>query len=656
MPFSAAGALIVLLVLGMVAHAAWSRHQRSLGVVDDISDSALLTTAAGIQGDLKAALRYAVYQALWEACERADDYDDVVRERTIEQLATAYFAEHMAKIGPTYTQHDARVELYVPDPSAWPSIDLEEIEGGHVLARAELPDGILIKLRSRDNSLSLRLPLKSIETFIDSRYFLLQERMGEFVERRGDICTWWGIMEYLAAWGGAWLNGKVELSDSRSRAFFETAWAIHEFNTFGSSDYWAAAEGLINAAGGAGGLLAELNNRTVVVTPVRAADVDSMCGYIDRALDAIEGATVRLEETKKYVGLARDAVAQLPENVENFGEVLGDIRGLLKNAIESVVDARAEISDVSEQFDQLLEFITKSAPDDVVTAALYRGLTSRTLDAGYPSLEEQVEWGVEGVLAKLSQLELAVTSTSAGLTTGGLGALLDGLLEQVTTSTEDLLSEPSPQRWATFTRYGGDPPRPIEERAPVYIDDEISGAIGALRLVLEGVKGNFNEMKNLSQRYEPTSAELDFEIDGGLASRLEEAPPEFTISREEFYELLSPQPIDSSPGLSVFHDFKVKNITYKREDPAGWLDSPAATPIPLWFIGVTLWWGQWVATLELEPGSVEEVLDYDNPTIPHAFGVNYVHKPLAYRWEMPEEQFSIRVIVVSLRPFSILDG
>ncbi len=656
MPFSAAGALIVLLVLGMVGHAAWSRHQRSLGIVDDISDSALLTTAAGIQGDLKAALKHAVYQALWEVSKRADDYSDTPRKRAIEQLATAYFAERVAEIGPAYTYHDSRVELDVPDSSAWPSIDLEEIEGGYVLARVELPEGTRLRLRSRDNSLSLVLSLGYIEVFVDSRYFLLQERMGEFVERRGDICTWWGIAEYLSAWGGAWLGGKVELSDSRSQAFFETAWAIHEFNTFGSSDYWAAAEGLIGAmgVGGAGGLLTELNNRTVVVTPIRAADVDSMCGYIDRALGAIGGATARLEETKRYVGLARDAAARLSENVENLEEVLEDIRGLLRNAIESVVDARGEISDVDEQFDQLLEFITESAPNDVVMAALYQSLTSRTLDAGYPSLEEQVEWGVEGALAKLSQLERAITNASAELAAGGLGALLDGLLEQVTTSTEGLLSEPSSQRWVTFTSYEGDPPQPIEERAPVYIDDEISGTIGALKLVLEGAKGSLNEMKQLSQSYEPVPAELqEFEISEELSSRLGESPLEFDIDREEFYELLPLAPINPSPGLSVFHEFDVRSITHRREDPAGWFGSPTATPIPLWFIGVTLWWGQWETTLEMESGATEKIFDFDNPTLPRLHGTDYVHKSLAYRWEMPEEPFRIRVVVISLRPFLI---
>jgi len=656
MPFTAAGALIVLLVLGVISHAAWSRHQRSLGTVDDISDSALLATAAEIQGDLKAALKYAVYRALWEVSKQADNYGDAARENAIEQLATAYFAERLAEIGPAYARYDARVELDVPNSSTWPGINLEEVEGGYALARLEPPEGICLRLRSRNNSLSLVLPLENIEVFVDSRYFLLQERMGEFVERRGDICTWWGIMEYLTAWGGAWLNGNVELSSSRSRAFFETAWAIHEFNTFGSSDYWAAAKGLIDAVGGgeANGLLAELNDRTILVTPVRAADVDSMCSYIDRALGAIGSATVRLEETKRCVRLARDAAARLSENTENSGDALENVRKLLRSAVENVVEVRDEISSVGEQFDQFLEFIASLAPNDVVMSTLYQSMTFRMSDASYPSLKEQVGWGIEGTLAKLSQLEQIITNASAGLDASRLEASLNQLFGQVATSTECLLSEPSPLRWVTFESYREDPLQRIEERAPVYIDDSSGGTIGVLKLVLEEARGNFNKMKQLSQQYEPALVELQrFDIDGELSSRLEESPPEFAIDRENFYELLPPVPINPSPGLSVFHKFDVRNLTYAREDLAGRLGSPTATPIPLWFIGVTLWWGQWEITINLEPKAIEEIFDFDNPTLPRLHGTDYFHQPLAYRWEMPEEPFSINVIVISLRPFTI---
>lgn len=654
-PFSVAGVLIVLLVVGMVSNASRSRHQRSMGTVDDISSSSLLTLAADVQGDLRTAAKYAIYQALWDVCKQADNYDDSTRECAIEQLATTYFSERVGEIESTYTWHDARVELDVPNSSTWPSIELKEGDGGYTLARVRLPEGTKLNLKSRDNVFSLTLALENLNVFVDSRYFLLQKRMGEFVEKRGDICTWWQIMEYLAAWGGAWLAGKVELSDSRSQAFFEAAWAIHEFNTFGSSDYWAAAQGLIDAVGWdeAGGLSSKLDNYAVVVTPISTADVENMRGYVTQALNAIENASTSLTEAKKYVGLAISAAMDLPDNLENAGGALENIRGMLQTVSTSVEEARDEVSEADNQFSQLLKFLDGSASSDAVMNAIRQSLTSRMLDNDYPSLKEQVGWGVKGVSSKLLELEETIDNALAQFDDEKLEDL-DKLLAQAKSSAEDLLSEPAPARWVAFTTYSGDPPKTTEESMPIYLDNETGGTIGILKVIFDGAENNFDKMEEFSQQLEPAPEELQkFELDEELSSKLGASPPEFTVNREWFYELLPPKPINPSPGLSVFHEFEVKEISHQRWDLAGMCGSPTATPIPLWFIGVTLWWGQWETTLELELDPIEEIFDFDNPALLLAHGSDYVHKPLAYRWKLPEKPYGVNVVVISLRPFTI---
>ncbi len=640
MPFSAAGVLIVLLVVGMVGQAAWARHQRSLSTVDKVSDSALLAFMVEIRGDIKTALKYAVYRALWEVSKRADDYDDVTRMHAIKQLATGYFAERVTELGSWYSKHDSRVELDVPSLNTWPSVNIEEIDGGYMVACGGLPEGSRLRLKSRDNSLSVVTPMENVVTFIDSRYFLLQEQMDEFVKRRGDIATWWGIMEYLTAWGEAWLKGKVHLDDSRSRAFFETAWGIHEFNTFGSADYWTIAEKLAEGVGGSSSKLAWLRERTVMVTPISAVDVDTIREYIDLALSSLEGAAANLEEAKRCIRMAEDMKASSSENT----------RRMLKNAVDHVADARGEISAVEDHFNQLLEFVESHCSNNVVMDALYQSFTSRSLSEDYPSLKEQIELGTKGVSAELFRLERSIADL-VELSKDGAESSFSEISAQTISSIDLILSRSDPERWVTFTVYAGDPPKSTGESIPVYIWDESNGTIGTLKFVLEKAREDLNQMKTLSQQYEPTSAEL--EVDEELVLRLAGNPPEFETGREEFYELMPPQPIHRSPGVSVFHDFEVKSITYRREDPAGWCGSPTATPVPLWFIGVTLWWGQWEITLELDPNVVEEIFDYDNPTLPRPYGFGHVHKPLAYRWEMPDEPFSIRVVVISLRPFSI---
>ena len=397
----------------------------------------------------------------------------------------------------------------------------------------------------------------------------------------------------------------------------------------------------------------ELRNPTLMVTPIRAVDVDRMSCYIDRALGYLHDAATHLEEARRCTKLARDSVARPPENIENLGEVLGNIREMLGKAVGRIVEARGEISDVGEQFDQLLEFVASSAPNNLMMSILYRGLASRALRPDYPSLKEELRWGVEGTLAKLSQLERLIAGTSAELG-DEMGLLLDEFFEQVAASVDKLLSEPIPLRWVPFTTYENNPPLPFETRAPVYIDDETDGTIGVLRIVLEGVKSSLETMERFSQKCEPMPLELrEFKVDEELSLRLEENPPEFVIDREKFYEILPPAPIKSSPGLSVFHEFRIKQVSYHRVDLAGMCGSSEATPIPLWFIGITLWWGQWKTEIEQEPGATVEIFDFGNPVLPLAHGTDYVHKPLACRWKMPENVYGINVIVVSLKPFTI---
>lgn len=394
MPFSAAGALIVVIALVMVAQTSFSKHQRSLGTIDDVSGSSLLMIAGGIHGDIQSAARYAVYRSLWEVSKEASNYDDDARKLAIESLATRYFAERVSELGPEYSLHDARIEMEASDEADWPSLKISDDGNGYVSALASLPDGSRIKLNSWDGRTSLAVPFENVGAFVDSRYFLLEELMDNFVDKRGDIIGSWWTSEYSIALTGALLSGNVVLDQSRSKTFFEAAWGIHELNNFGSSDYWANAQGLINFDGD--------------------------------------------------------------------GQIMGDSIG-----------------------------------------------------------------------------------------------------------------------------------------------------------------------------------------------KLETNPLELQLTRENFYELMPPAPIKSSPGISVYRELNIKRVSYRREDPAGLLSSPTATPIPFWSTGVTLWWGQWEITVELKDIPIEEIFDFDNPTIPILHGSCYVHKPLAYRWEMSEKIFKTTVTIISLKPFTI---
>jgi len=651
MPFSAAGALIVIIVLGIAVQAACSRHQRSISTIDDISSSSLLAIAAGIHGDLQSAVKYAVYRALWEISKNANRYDESERKRTVESLATRYFKERVEELGPEYALHDARIEFDILDENPWPAINLIEAENGYVLARASLPEDSRIKLVSRDRSLSIAMPFENIDVFVDSRYFLLQQCMRDFVERFGDINSSWGIMEYAQAWVEAWLSGKVELSDCRTKAFFDTAWAAHEFDTFGSFDYYAAAKGLINDEDEtSGGLLSEPNDRKIVANPIRATDLKGISNYIDGAIGSIDDASILLEKASICVGLA---IENLKKHQTNNLEKIESIRGLLEKTTSDVATARGKVLEVEAQMNHLLEFMASYNPSDVAMMSLYQSFTSRLFDKDFPCMKEQVELGVRGTSTKLLELEQKLTSFFTQFDTSGTEDPQRKLV-LIKSSIEEMFSEPNPKRWVKFKTYVDNPPRPIEEMIPVYIDDEKDGTIALLDLILDGFKNNIDELINFSQQIELEPERLQtFEISDYLTEKIKTVPPKINIDREDFYELLPPVPIMPSPGLSVYHELEVKSVNYRREDLAGLLGSPTATPVPLLFIGVTLWWGQWNITVELEDIPVEEIFDFDNPTLPLAHGQCYVHKPLAYRWEMPEKTFETTVVVISLQPFTI---
>jgi hypothetical protein len=321
-----------------------------------------------------------------------------------------------------------------------------------------------------------------------------------------------------------------------------------------------------------------------------------------------------------------------------------------------------------------VEFTAQAARSNVVMAAMHDSITRRTIRSDYPSLQEQVVWGAAGAENKISELETMTQTQLQTISAGNVLSIknsISSFYDQTEALIQNLLCEPSPKRWIEFDSYaepgasdvGAEPTR---NTVPVYIDGEQDGTIGVVKIVLQNTKANLEKMRTLSEMTEPSSSELqDVDIDERLKQKLGADTRGFLgIDRERLYELLPPAPIRDQPGLSVFHNFEISRVSYEREDPAGRLfgESAPPTPIPLWFIGLTLHWAQWEITLSLADDPVEEIFDFANPTLPRSHElaevlgnkvVVDVHKPLAYRYEAPNRSFSFKLIIISLRGFSI---
>lgn len=685
MPFSVAGFLLLMLVLGMVAYTTWSRHQLATNTIEDVTCESLLTTAAGVQSDLQHIARYATYRALWEVCENADNYDnDLTRQNMIECLAAKYFTDYVVAMQQAYKQVDARVELEFQNPPSFesspssdlfldqpntndnlPSFYLHPAENGYALMEVRLQKQTRIRVSSWDNRITLALPCENFSVFIDCRYFLLQERMNKFIQQFDDILSSWKWAEYAAAWGEV-LSGRVKLDESRSKTLFLLAWANHEFKIFGSADYPAVAMGMANLdAGALAGLTSGVN---LAVKPFRVDDVQVMISYVDGGIQDLEGIRAELIDVNTCIDYARNEV-QENSSIENVKLELG-------SAIPSVGRILEKVQDVQQHFQQLLDYIASKRGSDVLMLKLYNGLTS--LDKNYPPPARRISVGIEGVESKLTELKMQIETFAQLIQSingmDNLGDSLSQLYNHVVTSVQALLAEPLPKYTESYEEYP-DPstyalendPSPTPRNARIYIMEPQDGTIGTLDATLKDVKTSLEKMEDVATDAELeqgglVGAEIEGELTQAVLGGLDmQSEQQAEFDREQLYELLPPKPIRPQPGISVFDELDIGNVKYKRVDPCGRLGGASAppTPIPLWFIDVTLYWAQWEVTLELENKPIERIFDFTNQTIPRSLldgsvvGLAKIHEALGYRYELPSKSFSFTLVIVSPQYFNI---
>lgn len=667
MPFSFAGFLLLMLVLAMVAYTTWSKHKLATNAIEDLTYGSLITTAAGVQSDLQHVARYSTYQALWEVCENADNYDnDESRENKIECLAARQFMDYVAAVQQAYKQLDHRVEIEFKNlHDNLPSFLLHPAENGYALVEVRLTKQTRIRVSSWDDRITLALPFENFHVFIDCRYFLLQERMDKFIRQIDGIRSSWKWAEYATAWGEA-MAGRVKLSESRSKTLFTLAWANQELKTFGSADYPAA---VMDLAGLDMGVIAGLSSVVdLAVNQLGANDVQIMVSYVDGGIQDLEGISSELMGVNERIERARNEI-EVNSPLENVQLELG-------SAISSVDMILEKIQDVQQQFQHMLDYIASKRGNDTLMVKLYYGLTS--LDKNYPPPARRISIGIGGIKNRLAELKMQIETFSQLIQSSNGSDNLDTSFSQfynnVFTSVQVLLAEPLPRYTESYEEYP-DPdsyalendPSPTTRNARIYIMEPNDGTIGTLDATLKDVKASLERMEDVAADVELEQngligSEIDGELTqvvlGGLGMQSEQ-PAEF--NREHLYELLPPKPIRSQPGISVFDELDIGDIKYKRVDPCGRLGGASAppTPIPLWFIDVTLYWAQWEVTLELENRPVERIFDFPNQTLPRTslgedgFWPAKIHEALGYRYEIPRESFSFSLVIVSPQYFNV---
>lgn len=536
----------------------------------------LFLTGAAVRNQIDAALRYSAYRALEEVSREAWRRDAPERIRMVETMTGIYFGEALRCLPEVI--RDPRVELRIA--AGPPHVRVDEAAGTGVLVHALLPASTELRLKARDGSASVTLPLDGISVDLDSRYFLLEDLMENFTDGMGDVNTYWGVAEYLASWLEAWTTGCVDLT--KTAALFEAAWCLHEFNTFGSADLAAPL----------------LHGLEGVLTSGQASGA---------------GLPDRVEDLKRWIESSREMVRSSIKRIT-------DITGMLEGAGG---DNRIDLESVAEELCGMRDELARAK------GALSNILASLSPDGFYPP--NQALTGLDGMMERIENVIDIVREAGRSDNREIAEDAIRVLAELATVSGtvgHVQLSDP----------LGG------TQTVPVFISSADDATFPRLLSVLDGMSSEMGRLRDLV----PPDASAFREL-------LSVSRTDLIPGRREFLSVFPPEPLKDEPGVSVFHRMTIGKIEHRREDPAGLIGAEMATPVPLWFIGVTVWWGQWETVIRLKECR-ESIFDFKNKVIPALTELGGVHVPLEYGWLFTENEFRMRVVIVSLKPFIVKSG
>ncbi|KXB03283.1 hypothetical protein AKJ45_02035 [candidate division MSBL1 archaeon SCGC-AAA261F19] len=191
-----------------------------------------------------------------------------------------------------------------------------------------MPENTVISGRLPDNSLKLDLTIKNLEVTADARYYLLRDRMESFRKNLGDVKDAWKYAEYVVAYLQVWTGKRVELNESRSRALFQIAWALHELSNFGSSDYLATSRALSNYP--QLDRLLEGCSAEVIVEPIKEGEIQDLSEKADAAVRHLRDAGSKL---RSAVSEMRELKQFKPKKqIELISNRLIALQGRIKNS------------------------------------------------------------------------------------------------------------------------------------------------------------------------------------------------------------------------------------------------------------------------------------------------------------------------------------
>lgn len=736
-PLTSLGVIILVLSVSIVGYYHWNRHQAGMRQIKDSGNSSLVTRVSGKRADIQRHALGALNDALWKAGKRTS-IPHKLRENWAEVIAEMNLKKRLSHLSELPENNAFNPDLELGNGIL--DYELERKGEGYPQARVRLPKGTSIYGSLPDNSISLEMPGEIIETKVNSRFYLMMDRMKKFGKGLEKIEYRWMFAEYALAYAQAWGGKKLSLNKVRSRALFQLSLASHEIDKFGSTDYLAIAEKLSGIPGG--NRIIDGYDPKVVVQPIRDSEIENLKEKLGNSKSSIgksgrqlKNSMLKIRKAKnfrpdEFLSNKKQELSSLRERADeaSLQSMKKEFRGICnefrrgysypedraEDALKEIEKAEKSAENSRKKFRNAIESMERLSKKNPMMKQLYREFTR---SSNNPCIQNQIMGGTRDVLENIDYIKSKLRRSRNSLQSpDGVESKFPGNFyhrfkdasnRENREDLKDIISEASKSATSAFREFEesireglekadstcqimdkivtrqlktpksnwereyekypdpGDDYKetPEKETARKYVIYPGKRTIGGLEKVIGNAKSHIEKLSALGNEFEKERKELkEFELDKNLKKSLKKDMNRKNLqnfTREESYELSPPKPLRSNPGLSVYYNLEIEEVSYNRENPVGFVNESIPTPIYLWFINTTLYWAQWNVEIKLGEPIVEEVFDYKNKNIlrPLSEGSKiHVHKPLPYRQKFQKSEFSFRLVVLSLRPFEISTG
>ncbi|MFW5932748.1 MAG: hypothetical protein ACOCSH_01225 [Candidatus Hadarchaeota archaeon] len=411
-PLTVAGIIILLTAIFVAGYYQMQSHRVKMRSIEKKSEESASTSVVLGRNELERLAKSSLYDAMWVVGKKAGSYDTSrQRKRSLERLTGLIYKIKLSDLSSKKKDNFTRQRIEWSGKQI--NVELKARENKYPLLKMEFPEKILIKNRTIDNEFYQTIPIKKLETKVDARFFLLQERMKEFRDQFDKIKRRWMFAEYAKAYAQSWLMGTLDVKSSHSKFLFKLALVSHELEKFGSTDYLNILKSAIDDEFD----LDDFENN--INTEIPKEELENFRKYV---LDAVEYLEYSKKNLLKCVDILREENLSMSADLENLAleadrmeSKLEELSGEeVKKGIEKIItgfkstfrrriranklteiklnEAEENLGSAVSSFKEGLKYLDSKSDSNEFIKQLYRDL-KRSHE--HPSLVKQINNGIK---------------------------------------------------------------------------------------------------------------------------------------------------------------------------------------------------------------------------------------------------------------------